>query len=262
MRKLVRHRFFPIEAGSTSSLTNRVLRRMPHQTTYLEIGVASGKTLVRVDADRLIGVDPSPEPFIPPDRCTLHLVPSTEYFRQTAREEGPFSVVFVDGLHLWEACLEDIFGAFEHLVRTGFVIVDDVYPPGSDEAVRAATFEEAARTAETGGRNITSWMGDVWRTVFLLANADVPGLRWATIPITHDRYHTVFWHSRGETPPARLRSHVSEAQLRSAGSAPVAAIGDFSRRGMAKWYRYRPYWQFMLFLKFREIRERVLAVRS
>jgi hypothetical protein len=235
---------------------------VPPPTAYLEIGVASGKTLVRVGADRLIGVDPSPEPFVPPDHCSLHLIRSNDYFREMARADAPFSVAFVDGLHLWEACLEDILGAFEHLARTGFVIVDDVYPPGVDEAVRAETFEEAARIARNAGHDITSWMGDVWRAVFLLTHANVPGLRWATIPITQDRFHTIFWFSQRRVPSVDMRGHLTEASLQSAATAPVTVIGDFTRRGMAGWYRYQPYWRFMLSLRFRELLQRRSAVRS
>ena len=255
MLQRIRQRIIPTEAGSTSSLANRLLRRMPPPTTYLEVGVASGKTLVRVGADRLIGVDPSPEPFVRSDRCTLHQISSNDYFREMAHDEAPFSAAFVDGLHLWEACLEDILSAFEHLEPTGFVIVDDVYPPGLDEAVRAATFEEAARIARSAGQQITSWMGDVWRAIFLLTHAHVPGLRWATIPITQDRFHTVFWWSKGRVPSVEMRASLSEAQLQIAATAPVTSIGDFTRRGMARWYRYQPYWRFMLSLRWREYRQ-------
>lgn len=253
--------FLPEEAGSTASLVNRLLRRMPAPTTYVEIGVASGKTLLRVQADRVVGVDPSPEPFERPERCTLHLVASSTYFREMVSADAPISVAFVDGLHLWETCLEDIISCFEHLKQGGYVIVDDVYPPGIGEAMRAETYEEAVRCADRAGLTIENWMGDVWRSIVALTGADVPGLRWATVPITRDRYHTIFWWGSKRRWEGAMRDAISAGNQLRAGELDVGVVGDFSRSGMAPWYRYQPYWRFLLAQRLREVWQSLRSLR-
>jgi hypothetical protein len=244
---------FPTEVGKSSSLMNQLLRRARGTRHYLEIGIASGKTIVNVQADLAVGVDPFPEVRTVPTNCIIHQVSSRDFFKSKAMIAAPYSVIFVDGLHLWEECLEDILLSFDNLAEFGFVAVDDTYPSGEAEAVRAQTYEEAVLLGRKSGREIEGWMGDVWRAAFVLTHAGIPGLRWATVPIKQSRYHTVFWWSRQESASQRVRDFITAELLLEGGAVPVSVVGDFTRRGMAEWYRYQPYWRFLLFQRLREL---------
>jgi hypothetical protein len=244
-------RFFPTEAGTSAAIINRLLRGRPEPRSYLEIGIAAGETLRSVNAHHVVGVDPYPGEFQVPENCTIHRMTSRDYFASLTNDVR-FDVIFVDGLHLWQDCLEDTLSAFDHLANEGFVIIDDVYPAGPDEAVRASSYEEAVRIAATAGRDITSWMGDVWRVLFVLAHVRDTGLQWATLPIAHGRYHTILW--RTGTTLSRLRDLIGTDVIKAGEIADLSAVGDFTREGMASMYRYRPYWRFLASQRGREMR--------
>jgi hypothetical protein len=238
------------QAETTSALIEALEPLLREDWTYLEIGVASGNTYTDVKARRRVGVDPAPGEFVIPDGATLHRMPSREYFLGgEVDREGPFDVVFVDGLHLWEEALEDTLAAFEHLAAGGFVIVDDTYPSGRWEGERAADYFQAVDNARSQGVEISSWMGDVWRAAFLLARAAPGGLEWATIPVTKNRYHTVFWWRDLEIAGRSLRPSIEESHISEARAVSTDAVGDFTRAGIADWYHLEPFGSFVARMK-------------
>jgi len=211
---------------------------LPSELSYLEIGVAAGETFTGVNAARRVGVDPAPAEFEVPQGGTLHRIPSREYFLgPVAQQDGPFDVVFVDGLHLWEEALEDTLSSFELLAAGGFVIVDDTYPFGRWEGERAESYAEAVANARRNGVEITPWMGDVWRTALLLTTVAPPELEWVTIPITAKRYHTVFWWSDNAIAGRSLRPAITESAVSETISTPIEVVGDYTWAGMADWYQ-------------------------
>jgi hypothetical protein len=141
------------------SLLRRIHRRLEPRT-YVEIGVASGKTLSLASASTLaIGVDPDP-------KITVSLSANARVFSQTsdaffaerdvsAELDGhPVDLAFIDGMHLFEFALRDFINLERHASPLGVILIHDCYPL---EAV-------------TAGRDRTSvyWTGDVWRTVLAL----------------------------------------------------------------------------------------------
>lgn len=214
---------------------------------YLEIGVAEGRTLPRVRADAAVGVDPFPKvlPDEIPESIKLHEEPSSGYFASDRpSREGPFDVVFVDGLHLWESALADVLHAFANLKRGGFVVVDDVLPSGAWEGERAASYADAVAQARAAGYPLISWMGDVWRAIYALTHGCQGSLGWATLHIKHDRYHTVFWKLSDYFNAASTDFDI-EALSGLALNVPGETATQFRRRKIPSWYRAVPYRRFM-----------------
>ena len=130
--------------------------------TYLEIGVAAGRTLVMPETPvtLAVGVDPAFALVTPIERpASIALFRKSsdaffaeaDYMRLTRR---PVDLTFVDGLHWCEFALRDVLNA-ERLSRRGStILIHDIVPANAVEASRE-------RTTDT-------WMGDIFRTVLAL----------------------------------------------------------------------------------------------
>lgn len=143
-------------------------RLQPH--AYLEIGVASGKSL-RLASCRAVGVDPGYAITVPIDGdIALFRTTSDEYFSRPdplAPTGGArFDMAFIDGLHLFEFALRDFINTERHCSPHGLIVFDDVLP---------RTVPEAARE-----RHTTAWTGDVYPILAVLARYR-PGL--SVLPI-------------------------------------------------------------------------------
>jgi Methyltransferase domain len=132
-----------------------------HQTTiprtYVEIGVASGKSLsIALPGTILVGIDPAAD-VRHPISGQLHLFRQTsdDFFASGALDgliHGlPVDVSFIDGLHHFDVVLRD-FRNLEAVSAPGSVIlIHDCLPPAP---------RVAARERET-----SLWAGDVWKAI-------------------------------------------------------------------------------------------------
>ena len=128
--------------------------------TYLEIGVASGKTIVLADPQTLaVGVDPAP-------KIGRSLGPNVRIIEATSDEffarhdlaalfgGSRLELAFIDGMHHFEFALRD-FAAVERLAEPrATILLHDCYPldRGTAERVRSSVF----------------WSGDCWRLILAL----------------------------------------------------------------------------------------------
>jgi hypothetical protein len=118
--------------------------------SYLEIGVRTGTCFRRVRCSDKVGVDPKPGAVDP--GWQIHKTTSDDFF---AANQRTFDVVFIDGLHLAEQALRDIFNALACVAPQGVVVLHDCNPATK----RAQTRDlELARAGE-------QWNGDVWKAV-------------------------------------------------------------------------------------------------
>ncbi|MDK2955022.1 MAG: hypothetical protein PWQ57_518 [Desulfovibrionales bacterium] len=137
------------------TLLNMIVRLINVQR-YLEIGIAEGNTLARVEAPHRVGVDPSPR-YRSMDQATreglegveLQESESDHFFFYNNRM---FDLIFVDGLHLYEQTMKDILNGFNCLNPRGFVVVPDLIP--------------SKRTQAERDRSPHIWNGDGWKVVF------------------------------------------------------------------------------------------------
>ena len=138
--------------------------------TYLEIGVASGKSL-RLSACRSVGIDPGYAITVPVDGdVALYRTTSDEYFGRPeplAPTGGrPFDLAFIDGLHLFEFAFRDFIHTERYCSARSVIVFDDVLPRSVEEAARE--------------RHTKAWTGDVYPMLAVLERYR-PGL--CVIPV-------------------------------------------------------------------------------
>lgn len=180
---------------------NTFLRLMRRPVRYLEIGVSTAETLVAIDAEVRIGVDPFPkfkQQDLPPD-IEFWSSTSDEFFRKTPHNLN-LSLCFVDGLHEWKQTYKDILNAFNHLGPGGVVVVDDCLPRDWHSAQPDESVASAARadgTISHGG-----WYGDVWKCLFAIRNQN-PELAYVTVGARFSGTHgqAFLWRRMAQSAP-------------------------------------------------------------
>ena len=111
-------------------------------TSYLEIGVGSGRTFHAVHASRKVGVDP-----------LGHVGVKATSDRWFARNRQRFDLVFIDGLHHKDQVLRDVQNALHVLTPRGIVVLHDCLPSGRRQ-------QQCPRPP-----GLSAWNGDVWKAV-------------------------------------------------------------------------------------------------
>lgn len=117
---------------------------------YLEIGVEFGKSLTLALPETFaIGVDPEPRITHPLQAWTkLFRMTSVDFFSEYAGE--PFDFIFIDGLHSYEAVVQDFISAERLCKPTSVIALHDTLP----------------LSAETAGEYVEKyWTGDVWKII-------------------------------------------------------------------------------------------------
>lgn len=147
--------------------------------TYLEIGVATGKSLALVrHATRALGVDPATAESArliyhsPENVPQLYRMTSDEFFEQhDIRQElgrDSFDLAFIDGLHHFDQVLRDFINLEQYAGPDSVVLIHDCLPVDPQVATRE--------------RSTAFWTGDVWRIIPCL-QAVRPDLEIITLPL-------------------------------------------------------------------------------
>lgn len=147
--------------------------------TYLEIGVETGYTFLRVKAKKKIAVDPkfrlskgNKIKFLFRDISNIF----NEYYEMTSdiffetksnelRKYG-LNVTFIDGLHTYAQSLKDVQNCLKLLKEDGVIIMHDCNPP-SEAAAHPLNSYNHAKTLTLPGYS-DEWCGDVWKTIAYL----------------------------------------------------------------------------------------------
>lgn len=153
-----------------------------HFKTYLEIGCYKGKTFLPIRAKCKIAVDPFFHPiFIKDALITILKAPqniTNRYFKETSdqfflnrksflRRVAPLDVVFVDGLHTYEAALKDVLNALPYLNFNGVIVMHDCYPNSKASALPTKNFPTNEDLKDVEGWT-GAWSGDVWKAIVYL----------------------------------------------------------------------------------------------
>lgn len=118
-------------------------------TSYLEIGTAKGRCLQRVRCRNKTGVDPCPTMVRP--KWNLQKMTSDAFFEANERE---FDLIFIDGLHLAEQVLRDIYNSLAALTPSGAVLLHDCSPA-----------REAMQLRDPSLADGDTWNGDTWKAI-------------------------------------------------------------------------------------------------
>lgn len=147
---------------------------------FLEIGTHKGKTFLPLKCKYKTAVDPS---FRIPIRFffkQLFKNPTNfrnRYYRMTSdaffakkkgylEEKGKPDLIFIDGLHTFEASLNDVLNSLKYLNLNGTIVLHDCFPPSKASATPAKSLKEAAKMDIPDWKG--AWCGDVWKTVAYL----------------------------------------------------------------------------------------------
>lgn len=89
----------------------------------------------------IVGLDPAPESVTPKERYygrfTLLERPSPEGIAEAARiAGGPFDFVHIDGIVTHRQAKKDLVGALPHLAKHAFILVNNPFHYGVDQAIR------------------------------------------------------------------------------------------------------------------------------
>jgi len=218
---------------NSSEKINALLGMFDRPTRYLEIGVQSGITFDSVNSDHKTAVDPLFLFDAVDDASkTYHQEPSDVFFG--LHRQGPFDVVFLDGLHNFEQTLRDFINATSFLANDGYILIDDVRPSSLPASLRDLDHANLLRKALN--KKSGHWMGDVYRVVYFI---DSFFQQFKFQLVDHDHCQAVVWREqRGFVPERRVKA-ISNVSYRNV----VKDFGElFSVIEFEEWFEsVRPY---------------------
>ncbi|MDA8567283.1 class I SAM-dependent methyltransferase [Candidatus Pelagibacter bacterium] len=108
--------------------------------SYLEIGCFKDETFNQININKKIGVDPV-------SGGNLRMT-SDQFFIEN---KDKFDLIFIDGLHVYEQVIKDIFNSIKILNENGIILIHDCLP-------RKLWYQTPTRMSDT-------WNGDVWKAI-------------------------------------------------------------------------------------------------
>jgi len=191
------------EGTHTSRRINTIAERAGW-STYLEIGVAKGKTFLAIDLEQKRAVDPVFRfdfERLQSRSIQFYQMPSDEYFLK-GNAGACFDVVFLDGLHVFEQTFRDFCNTLTATHNRSLIVIDDVVP--SDVYSAIPDEKEAIRHRRAAGGIGSDWHGDIYKMVFAIHDF-FPALSFLTIT-TGGNPQTFVWREPRETFEPRLNS--------------------------------------------------------
>jgi hypothetical protein len=158
----------PDLAGLPYTEVLRMFHRELRPRTYLEIGTATGDSLVCASCPS-IAIDP--EMHLRPDVlngksiCACYQITSDRYFEQYDPQAilgGPIEMAFLDGMHRSEFVLRDFVNIERHCKRNSIIFIHDCVPVETLIADRV-NCQHSVEPHRKGW-----WIGDVWRALLAL----------------------------------------------------------------------------------------------
>lgn len=142
---------------------------------YLEIGIHKGKTFLPLKCKYKIAIDPvfriSPLFLlkwifkIPENiRNKYCIMTSDDFFKKKAKalqQKAKPQLIFIDGLHTFEASLNDVLNSLKIIDPNGIIVLHDCLPPHKAAATPAKSLKGAVKTEISGWTG--TWCGDVWK---------------------------------------------------------------------------------------------------
>tara|TARA_B100000674_G_C37508069_1_gene763517 strand:- start:23 stop:694 length:672 start_codon:yes stop_codon:yes gene_type:complete len=120
-------------------IINKIISKRNY-TSYLEIGCFKNETFNNINIKKKIGVDPV---------SGGNLRMTSDHFFKENKEK--FDLIFIDGLHVYEQVIKDIFNSINVLKKNGIILVHDCLP-------RKLWYQTPTRMSDT-------WNGDVWKAI-------------------------------------------------------------------------------------------------
>ena len=111
--------------------------------SYLEIGVDDGVNFNSVKIQKKVSVDPNDTNGLP-----THKMKSIEFYKIN---NDVFDIIFIDGLHIFDTCYDDLIESLKILNDGGIILLHDTFPKKYEH--------------QTVPPSDPCWTGDVWKVV-------------------------------------------------------------------------------------------------
>jgi len=120
----------------------------------------------------------------------FHLT-SDQYFYENTHEQTKFDVIYIDGLHTFEQTLRDLLNSIARLNPNGVIIIDDIIP--NSYVASLPDLALVSRLWTQMGMQDVSWMGDVFKLVFLIQSSFQ---QYSYATVEENRGQLVLWPER------------------------------------------------------------------
>lgn len=172
-------------------------------TSYLEIGVETGRTLLNVDMPSKDGVDPSfkfdTSRFASPD---VRFFPQTSDAFWTSGEGRTYDIIMIDGLHTFEQTFRDLICSMRFSHQQTVWLIDDTLP--SDVFSAIPDQARCLRERQKLGNQNRAWHGDVYKIVPAIHDF-IPVFDYATI-VNSGNPQTLAWFANRNDFKPRLNN--------------------------------------------------------
>jgi hypothetical protein len=170
---------YQVHENHSARRLNLLMDCISNVTTYLEVGVAAGRTFEAVRVPFKWGVDPIPQfnPYFLPVGSRFSVAFSDSFF-EGLQKNISFDLIFLDGLHQWEQTYKDLINVFSHSNLQTLVLMDDVIPV--DEFSSWRDHHEALEARKAFGGTSLNWNGDIFKVLLALRDYH-PELDWCVI---------------------------------------------------------------------------------
>lgn len=145
-----------------TELINYIIKKQGY-TSYLEIGIGTGRNFKAIECDEKEGVDPSvlgKGIFTTTSNDFFGLVKSNKHSGEIITDtNSPYDLIFIDGLHHADQVRRDIINSWECLNDGGCLVIHDTNPDR----------EEITHVP----RDSKEWTGDVYQAIYQVKNYKV-----------------------------------------------------------------------------------------
>lgn len=142
-------------------IINYLLASLKRETVYLEIGVRNPAiNFDKINANKKYSVDPGLEYEENPVDFKLTSDAFFDGLRSGTilKKDMVFDVIFIDGLHLAEQVVRDIFNARDFIKEDGFIVLHDCNPPSEWHAREEHKYEISPAMYD--------WNGTTWKAFY------------------------------------------------------------------------------------------------
>jgi hypothetical protein len=163
---------------------------------FLEIAVFQSDTFDRVAAPIKVLVDQNSvceatNRIENLQKTRVFRLTSDQYFYENTHEQNKFDVIYIDGLHTFEQSLRDLLNSIACLNPNGVIIIDDIIPNSYVASLPDLALVSRLRTQM--GMQDVSWMGDVFKLVFLIQSSFQ---QYSYATVQENRGQLVLWPER------------------------------------------------------------------
>ena len=170
------------------------LQQIVAASSYLEIGVQTGRTFNSLDFEQMDAVDPK---FLFDYKAKA--TDSRRFFEMTSDDFflggnalDLYDLIFIDGLHTYDQTYRDFCHSVSRSSRRSMIVIDDVFPCDRFAAKRSqAECVSMRRSKAPNSPYKAHWQGDVYKMIVLLALFH-KNFNYATIS-DGENYQTVVW---------------------------------------------------------------------